>query len=46
MFHTCHTGPPHRAPMIGLEHVSFASVQWIGLIRQGTDQDVVQGPNY
>lgn len=30
----------------GLEHVSSASVQWIRLIRQGTDQDVVQGPNY
>lgn len=43
-------GQSHRATMLctndrGLKHVSPASVQWIGLIRQGTVQDVVQGPN-
>lgn len=36
----------HRATILcihdkELEHVSSASVQWIGLIRQGTDRDVV-----
>lgn len=43
-------GRSHRATMSwtndkGLKHVSPASVQWIELIRQGTVQDVVQGPN-
>lgn len=43
-------GESHRATMSwtndkGLKQVSPASVQWIELIRQGTLQDVVQGPN-
>lgn len=29
----------------GLKSVSFASVRWIELIRQGTEQDVVQVRN-